>query len=93
MNSRLPNTKVAELNAQLDDQRERAESAEARVVELERKLDTLDAAGEGFVRAREEWSLREEWLLDNANDLEERMQQLQINRDKVNCFRRVPMVT
>ena len=77
---------VAELNAQLDDQRARAESAEARVVELEGKLDTLDAASEGFVRVREEWSLREKWLLDNANDLEERMQQLEINRDKVKGF-------
>jgi chromosome segregation ATPase len=75
---------VAELNAQLDDQRERVESAEAHVAELEGKLGTLDATGEEFVRAKQEWSAREKWLLDNANDVEERMQQLQINRDKVN---------
>ena len=84
--------KVAELTAQLDDQHERAESAEARVVEMEGKLDTLDTASEGFVRAREERSLREKWLLDNANDLEERMQQLQIDRDKVNYFQCVPII-
>ena len=75
---------VAKLNAQLDDQRERAETAEAHVVELEGKLGTLGATDDAFVQAKQDWVSREKWLLNSANDLEDRVQQLQGNRDNVN---------